>query len=478
MGKKSKRTRRSNSSGSKQAPPALRSPPQTEEETPENLKFQDPFVDELIVEENETVEEGKQDITEHETVKAWNPFTTSSRSVSLEMDETAYKMHHALTVEWPSLSFDFVRDSLGEGRTRFPHSLYAVAGTQAPTDHDNKLQFLKLSDLDKIKVETEDDVLGDEYDKEDGDEESSSSDEESVDLDPILESFEYPHQGGVNRVRCMPHSTIVATWSDVGNVNLYDVKSLMDQCSGSTATASNPSSKQGQPFFTYTGHSNEGFAMDWSTMQTTNLATGDVDGKIHVWNGTESKSDFVVTPMYESDYSVEDLQWSPTESTVLAAAECHGYVKIYDTRAPHRNMISHCISNADVNVMSWNKLVGNLLATGDDKGVVSVWDLRNFSSKSPLARFTSHKTPITSVEWHPTDESMLAVTDDVGTYIYDLSVEEEYTSSQEEQDIPPQLLFVHCGSEQFKEVHWHPQITSCLMTTALSGFSIFIPSNL
>jgi ribosome assembly protein RRB1 len=37
---------------------------------------------------------------------------------------------------------------------------------------------------------------------------------------------------------------------------------------------------------------------------------------------------------------------------------------------------------------------------------------------------------------------------------------------------------VHCGSEQFKEVHWHPQISSLLMTTALSGYSVFVPSNL
>ena len=122
--------------------------------------------------------------------------------------------------------------------------------------------------------------------------------------------------------------------------------------------------------------------------------------------------------------------------------------------------------------------MGNLLSTGDDDGVVSVWDLRNFQKSKPLARFTSHQTPITSLEWHPTDESMLAVTDDVGAYVYDLSVEEEYTTLGESEDIPPQLLFCHKGSELFKEVHWHPQISSCLMTTALSGFSVFIPSNL
>lgn len=99
---------------------------------------------------------------------------------------------------------------------------------------------------------------------------------------------------------------------------------------------------------------------------------------------------------------------------------------------------------------------------------------------APLARFTPHKSPLNSVEWHPTDESMLAVTDDAGAYIYDLSVEEDETTTSKSPslDVPPQLLFVHSGSEQFKEIHWHPQISSCLMTTALSGYSVFIPSNL
>jgi ribosome assembly protein RRB1 len=113
--------------------------------------------------------------------------------------------------------------------------------------------------------------------------------------------------------------------------------------------------------------------------------------------------------------------------------------------------------------------------------VFSVWDLRNFQSQAskPLARFKCHKKPITSLEWHPTDESMILVTDDDATYIYDLSIEEDDAETKEGlEGIPPQLLFIHCGSEQTKEAHWHPQITSCVMTTALSGIDAFIPSNL
>ena len=80
---------------------------------------------------------------------------------------------------------------------------------------------------------------------------------------------------------------------------------------------------------------------------------------------------------------------------------------------------------------------------------------------------------------------MIVVSDEDGTYIYDLSIEEDEEEKNDDSGaegvdsgIPPQLLFVHCGSESTKEVHWHPQITSMVMTTALSGYSVFIPSNL
>ena len=138
-------------------------------------------------------------------------------------------------------------------------------------------------------------------------------------------------------------------------------------------------------------------------------------------------------------------------------------------------------------MLAWSKHVTNLLACGCDDGELSVWDLRNFggpsaSKSAPLARFTYSQTPITSVEWHPTDESMLCVTDDVATYLYDLSIEDDVSTEVKEGNdkaaVPPQLLFLHCGSELLKEAHWHSQIPSCVVTTSLSGLSAFIPSNL
>ena len=98
----------------------------------------------------------------------------------------------------------------------------------------------------------------------------------------------------------------------------------------------------------------------------------------------------------------------------------------------------------------------------------------------PVASFTWHKAPITSIEWHPSEDSIFAAAgaDDQVT-LWDLAVEQDddETGMGEtfagESQVPPQLLFVHQGQNDIKEVHWHPQIPGSVISTAVDGFNIF-----
>jgi len=89
-----------------------------------------------------------------------------------------------------------------------------------------------------------------------------------VDDDAILESRSIRHNGGVNRVRVMPQQNeknIAATWSDTGKVHIYDVTPYIT----SLDTPGTQPSKFQRPLFTVDSHvGNEGFAMDWSVLDT------------------------------------------------------------------------------------------------------------------------------------------------------------------------------------------------------------------
>ena len=126
-----------------------------------------------------------------------------------------------------------------------------------------------------------------------------------------------------------------------------------------------------------------------------------------------------------------------------------------------------------------------LLASGSEAGDFSIWDLRTWASSSdstpvPAASFKWHNKAVTSLDWHPKESSVLAVSgaDDQVT-IWDLALERDaeeestLTGLQGElAQVPPQLLFVHQGQNSVKEIKWHSQIPGVLISTAYDGFNL------
>jgi ribosome assembly protein RRB1 len=82
-------------------------------------------------------------------------FIPGSRALAedevLEADDSVYEMRHTLTVGWPCLSFDVLRDNLGDNRKRYPATAYIVSGTQADTANKNELTVYKLSSLHRTQ---------------------------------------------------------------------------------------------------------------------------------------------------------------------------------------------------------------------------------------------------------------------------------------------------------------------------------------
>eukprot|EP00258_Populus_trichocarpa_P040364 XP_024456383.1 glutamate-rich WD repeat-containing protein 1 isoform X2 [Populus trichocarpa] len=436
--------------------------------------------------------------------KVWQPGVDKlGEEEELDCDPTAYNSLHAFHIGWPCLSFDVVRDSLGLLRTDFPHTVYFVAGTQAEKPDWNSIGIFKVSNVSGKQRELvpSKTTAGDS----DMDTDNSDSDEDSEDEEeggsatPVLQLRKVAHRGCINRIRAMtqnPH--ICASWSDAGYVQIWDFSTHLNALAESeTEVPRGASSVFNQaPLFNFKGHKDEGYAIDWSPRVAGRLVTGDCKNCIHLWESASgAKWNVDATPFTGHTASVEDLQWSSTEDHVFASCSVDGHIAIWDARLGKSPAIYFKAHNADVNVISWNRLASVMLASGSDDGTFSIRDLRLLSPKSEedkslVAHFQYHKHPITSIEWSPHEASTLSVSSsDNQLTIWDLSLEKdeeeeaEFKAKTKEQvnapaDLPPQLLFVHQGQKDLKELHWHAQIPGMIVSTASDGFNILMPSNI
>lgn len=346
-------------------------------------------------------------------------------------------------------------------------------------------------------------------------------DNNHIDGEAVLDFKHIPHLGSVNRIRAQTSASDlgrssgpyhVATWSDTGVVYIWDVRPFLHSLDSKENTL--PQTHAENPKFTVDSHGSvEGFALDWASSEqeepsSLRLLTGDVLSNIYLTLSTPAG--FYTLPQSFCSHagSVEDLQWSPIEPTVFASCSTDKSIKIWDVRVKGRKSVLgfEAAHPHDVNVISWNRGFTHLLASGGDDGCIKIWDLRSLhryvvretavrsyvtihvysarpSESKTVASLDWHAAPITSVEWHPTDFSILAASgEDDQVTLWDISVEDDDdnigSGAADNSDVacaavPSQLLFVHLGQSDVKEVHWHPQFPGMVISTALDSFNIF-----
>ncbi|KYN31449.1 Glutamate-rich WD repeat-containing protein 1 [Trachymyrmex septentrionalis] len=398
----------------------------------------------------------------------------------LTVDKSAYKLLHHAQSGAPCLSFDVIPDDLGNSRESYPLNMYIVAGTQAARTHVNNLLVMKMSNLRGNKH------------SDDSESESSDSEDEDDESKPVMSVAPIKHQGCINRVRCtkIGGGILAASWSELGRVNIWNLQEQLNAVENPSLLTAyrnkcDKASADIKPLYTFKGHLSEGFGLDWNRLEPGTLASGDCKGNIHIWRIDNSGASWHIDQRpYNSHapHSVEDLQWSPSEKNVLASCSVDRSIKIWDMRVSPQNACMLTASGthtADINVISWNLKESQFIVSGGDDGMLCVWDLRQFgpNGASPVATFKQHTAPVTTVEWHPTETTVFAsggADDQIAQW--DLSVEADHT--EEPQDsvlakLPPQLLFIHQGQSDIKELHWHPQCPGTIISTAHSGFNIF-----
>eukprot|EP00127_Corallochytrium_limacisporum_P004248 Clim_evm193s157 gene=Clim_evmTU193s157 len=437
------------------------------------LEFEEDYMEEFDDNEmedgDEEMETGEADQGENgkTDTQVYLPGENLDDGEELKHDDSAYHMLHMVSTKWPCMSFDILKDGLGDKREDYPMEMFMYAGTTAERARDNELMLMRLSQMKKTHKE-----------QNDGDDSDSDDDDDMDDNAPEMDLYSVSVDYGINRVRsCPQYRQFVSTWGDDGKVRIHDMSDAIKNVQG---WGTEKETVKKAPVQTFTGHTTEGFSMAWSPVVPGRFASGDCDKYIYVWNVQEGGSGWIVdkAPYAAHSASVEDIQWSPNEANVFASCSVDKTVRIWDARKKAESAITvNEAHSSDVNVIDWNKTVKYLMVSGGDDGLFKVWDLRNIKAGKPIAQFKWHRAPITSVEWHPTDDSIIAVSGaDDQVSLWDLSVEkddDELASQPLHKDVPPQLLFIHQGQSEIKEIHWHPQIPGALVSTALSGFHVF-----
>ncbi|XP_075224195.1 WD repeat-containing protein 1 l(2)09851 [Lycorma delicatula] len=406
--------------------------------------------------------------------KVYLPGQPMEEDEKLVHDPSAYIMLHNANTVAPCLSFDILHDDLGGIRETFPLTMYLVSGTQTEKANKNRVILMKLSNLNKTQEENE---------EESDDDSEDSEDEEEIKKKPNMDFIQLKHHGCVNRIRStvLNNSVLAAVWSEIGKVTILDLKPHLQTLDSAAASAyKNVETKREEvkPLFVFAGHQTEGYAVDWSPCSSGVLATGDCHRNIHLWKPTNDSWIVDQRPLVGHQKSVEDLQWSPNEVNVLASCSVDKSIRIWDVRESPANACKLTVENAhqsDVNVISWSRNEPFIVSGGDD-GFLYVWDLRVFQTGKSVARLKHHGAPVSTVEWHPSDASVFASGgEDDQIAIWDLEAERDDSSSMEEdvKDLPPQLLFIHQGQKEIKELHWHSQIPGVIISTAVSGLNVF-----
>lgn len=470
----------------------------------------------------EKIMEGEMVTDETEVVegepRVWLPGMELGEDEVLEPDMSVYVMLQEMQTEWPCLSFDALHSGTGREMLDFPMEATLVAGTQADRPEKNKIFLMKWTNLRKNQTKDDNDSDSDSDNDNDSSDNESDSDSENENENENesgkayvprchIRSIAHAEGAGINRIRALQSNDasklVVSTWSERGRVYLWDLSGVRAELEG--YVAADPMRRPSRLFGNDAIHlkplavlpmRTEGFALDWSRREWGALLAGDCSGAIsHIQLAADGTAAAVNgRPFLGHSASVEDLQWSPSESTVFASASCDQTVRIWDVRCDPRKpaLSAHC-HESDVNVISWNRNVSYLLASGADDGSFKTWDLRAFAAtasslestlSTPVATFKWHLSAITSIEWHPTESSVLAASGaDDQISLWDFAVEqdreamgvghEDLPLAPNGMPIPPHLLFVHQGQREVKEIHWHPQSPGVLMSTAGSGFNIF-----
>ncbi len=196
-------------------------------------------------------------------------------------------------------------------------------------------------------------------------------------------------------------------------------------------------------------------SMAWSP-DSTFLASGNVDGKIRVWN---VQTEELVKIMGDGNAAITSVAWSPDGYT-LASADYRDSITLWNVENGEPTQLRRGYGDNTNNIVAWSPNSQYLAITLWKD--IEVWDI----NKGETIQNYSSKTPFNSIMWSPDGHSLAAANDGfqilnihTGEQIFSKELQSEYTWQIEKLSWSPDGTYLAIGDnygnvEVWDTINW------------------------
>ncbi|TEB38541.1 histone acetyltransferase type B subunit 2 [Coprinellus micaceus] len=334
---------------------------------------------------------------------------------------------HAL--DWPSLTCQWLPDK--EQNPNKPYTTHRLLlGTHTSGQAQDYLQIATV----QIPKRDHPASGADKLDRADYDDDRGELGGHTLPPTPRIQIVQrINHEGEVNRARYMPQNPdLIASKTVSGEVFVFD----------RTKHSSEP--ERGE----LVGQKREGYGLAWSPNKKGHILGASEDMTVCHWDVnsySKAKTSIEPTSVFRGHSSVVgDVDWHRSHDNVFASVGDDKMLMLWDTRSSSQPTLSLQAHDAEIMAVSFSPATDHLLVTGSADKTVVLHDIRAPSKK--LHVFESHTDEVLHLSWSPHNPTIFAsASSDRRVNIWDLALIGQEQTPDDQEDGPPELLFVHGG---------------------------------
>ncbi|VEU39745.1 unnamed protein product [Pseudo-nitzschia multistriata] len=130
-------------------------------------------------------------------------------------------------------------------------------------------------------------------------------------------------------------------------------------------------------------HTDAVMALSWNKVHRQVIASGSADCTVKLWDVTQAQSDKAnAATLKHHEDKVQSVLWHPKEGTLLATGSYDRTVGLVDARSTEN--VKTVKIPGDCESLAWDPFNPQYLSAASEDGTVTCWDVRKFSTKTPL----------------------------------------------------------------------------------------------